>query len=152
MTRFKPRRPPHGAACFLYLPSPHAQAGDKLLGGSRRPARAAHLTPREVPSREGPLFSIRLRRSQFASTKVLPPAKRLYAAGRRGASTPVGDAGTRSQAQAGNKLFRRSRRPARVAHLPLTASARRLSRSKAIPACSAIPSTSSRNSAWFSAK
>ena len=26
---------------------------------------------------------------------------------------------TRSQAQAGNKLFRRSRRPARVAHLPL---------------------------------
>ena len=49
-------RPPHGAACFLYLPSPHAQAGDKLLGGSRRPARAAHLAPREVPSRGGPFF------------------------------------------------------------------------------------------------
>ena len=41
----------------------------------------------------GAPFSILLRRSQFASTKVLPPAKRLYAAGRRGASAPVGDAG-----------------------------------------------------------
>ena len=41
----------------------------------------------------GPPFSIRLRRSQFTSTKVLPPAKRLCAAGRRGASAPVGDAG-----------------------------------------------------------
>ena len=41
----------------------------------------------------GPPFSIRLRRSQFTSTKVLPPAKRLCAAGRRGAFAPVGDAG-----------------------------------------------------------
>ena len=49
-------RPPHGAACFLYLPSPHAQAGDELFRRSRRPARAAHLAPREVPSRGGPFF------------------------------------------------------------------------------------------------
>ena len=28
----------------------------ELFRRSRRPARAAHLTPREVPSREGPFF------------------------------------------------------------------------------------------------
>ena len=46
-----------------------------------------------------------------------PPAKRLYAAGRRGSSTPVGAAVTRPHAQAGDELFRRSRRPARIPHL-----------------------------------
>ena len=221
MIRFKPRRPPHGAACFLYLPSPHAQAGDKLLGGPQRPARAAHLTPREVPSRGGPFFSsveaksIRLNQG-FASGKTLvrrgaagrfrargrcgipghrlklaincfavrgvrpglrisphgrfPPAGapffhsveaklirlnqgfasgktlvRRGAAGRFRARGRCRTPGHRLRLAINCFAVRGVRPGLRISHL--TASARRLSRSKAIPACSAIPSTSSRNSA-----
>ena len=70
-----------------------AQAG-VLFRRSRRPAR---ISPTEVPSRGHP-------HSVEASNPApgLPPAKRLCAAGGGALAPPVGDASTRSRAQAGN--------------------------------------------------
>ena len=90
--------------------------------------------------------SIRLNQG-FASGKTLV---RRGAAGRFRARGRCGTPGHRLRLAINCFAVRGVRPGLRISHL--TASARRLSRSKAIPACSAIPSTSSRNSAWFSAK
>ena len=86
-------------------------------------------------------------RQGFASGKTLV---RRGAAGRFRARGRCGTPGYRLRLAMNCFAVRGVRPGLRISHL--TASARRLSRSKAIPACSAIPSTSSRNSAWFSAK
>ena len=120
-----------------------AQAGNELF------RRSQAFTPREVPA--GPLHHSLLRRSQFAQLPCLRQRASVRR-GRRALPAPVEMRDTRSQAQAGNKLFRRSRRPAPVAHLPLDRLGTKTIPVQGNPRLLRHPSTSSRNSAWFSAK